>query len=321
MTRARLWVRCAPVLGILAAGGLAAAGAQASPRLTLKLENVTLREALQSVEKETGWDLRIDHRSVRDEPPAGESTPRASFAWTDASLGRICGDMAEKYGFTAKSWGQRVINFEPGAVPVRSPYSASRGGYAFVPIRINRYFNTQADLTANPPAGAQRRPEVSRSGTLTMLIRPDHGDPDTIRGIEKIQVVTDAGPARSGDDGTFLRQGASYNRVDEWELQLSLGELPEGARKIRQLSGELVCYRKVQWVRAEVPLPAGSLPVKRTAGPISLLVKSVDLSRKDAVQADIVAEWASGITLNGEIGGSPTPMLRLRSGTLVGMNW
>jgi hypothetical protein len=301
------------LLGLLAA--ITAVGAAAQPRSTLKLDGVILRDALREIQKDSAWEFYIDHQPVADTHTEGPQA-RASFDFRDASLGKICRDLGAAYGYIPRRWGNRQINFESGKEKPRpSQHQFSRGGFSIVPVKVSRSLQADLDL-------GLERPIVQRTGSVALTVHPEQGDPDVIRGLENVQVITDQGPARSAGDEMLQRRNWSYNRVDEWDVTVPFTEVPPGARRIKLLTGEIVAYRSVKWAKAEIPFPPPEAPFEREVGPVRIAVSRIEHSPATGVKVQFEASWPLGTRLLGLDGEeSAAPNLRLRSGQSVAMNW
>lgn len=217
------------------AGLAAAAPAWAQPRVTLRLPNATLPDALKALQRESGWELKLERTYALDLPrdPQGK---HASFDWSGKPVGGACREVAEAFGLTAQGAGLRQVEFRSGLPPAPKPIvTMSRGGYE---IRLPRL---AVDANARQEFGGKADATVLRNASLELTVRPPDGDPDRIYGILNLQVETDRGPADLETED-YRRGDAEMGAPDEWTAHVRIVHLPPRATEIMRLGGELAVY-------------------------------------------------------------------------------
>jgi hypothetical protein len=302
-------------LALLAALLLPSRPARVQPRVTLKLENVTLPEALKAVRREVGWEFKIGRRPLQDaeEDP---KAPRAGFSWTSASVGRVCRRLGDAFGMKVRIFEPRSVEFMPGGTKAPPPLrEASREGFTFLIAGASKEAEASAVLGKPGP------PVVSRSQSLTLLIRPESGDPDVLTGLADLTVVTDRGPVEDEFQEMLLRAVSGDGSPDEWNIRIPLDRAPAGAREIIRLSGTLIARSAPPWEPIKVSLPsAGELP-ERAGGAAPFRVRRLDLSPFGRVALDLEVSIPAAEPQNG-LGGLdwPPTLLQVRSGRAYPMS-
>jgi hypothetical protein len=323
---AQIWTRIAALaLGWL----LFPPSALAAPRITLKLENVTLVEAARALQRTANRAFlvegvpvlpgpRAENEPARPEVKVDAKARRADFNWNHAPLGRVCRDLEAAFGYSGLWCGNRAVNLVRGQPkPPASPWKVERSGFMLTATRVEQQSSTQtrAVLVLGRP-----RPETSReeqhSLTLILTVRAPDGDPDVVCGLDIFRIATDRG--RIPADPQLCRPwaiGPEPSRTDECQVPIGV---PPGAGKILQLEGELIVRRRVEWVPLELPVSGAKVPLQRQLGSANLLVKRLEMSTDGELTVEYGATWPTDDPLVAlEVDTLPMPMWRLRSGAVA----
>jgi hypothetical protein len=326
---AQIWTRIAALaLGWL----LFPASASAAPRITLKLENVTLVEAARALQRTANRMFLVGGVPVLPGPSA-ENEParpavkvdakarRAGFNWSHAPLGRVCRDLEAAFGYSGVWYGSRAVNLVRGHPKLpASPWKVERSGFMLAATRIERQSSTQtrAVLVLGRP-----RPEISReeSGflTLTLTVRAPDGDPDVVCGLEILRIATDRGPVPVVPQlHPSYAIGREPSGTDECQVPIGLNDVPPVAGKILQLEGELIVRRRVEWVPLELPVSGSAVPFQRQLGSAKLLVERLEMTTDGELTVEYRATWPADDPLGALEGDAlPMPMWRRRSGEVA----
>jgi hypothetical protein len=297
---------------------LLASVAHAAPYVTLKLEKVTLAEALLALQRAIHYRCTIEGSPVSPQAGGDAAAPRASFDWNNAPLGRVSRDLEAAFRHSARWNGPRTIDFSPTAPHQReSPFAVRHEGITLAATRLEWYtsINTSVDLK-----GAQPKPtrHANSGGTLTLAARPDDGDTDLVYGVAGVRVMTDRGPAGVPHEQIFTpgQVGPDPPRLDEALIPIHIGELPPGARRITRLSGELLLSRRAEWTPLEIPISGARLPLRRNVGGAELVVTKLERTPEGELSLEYSLHWRGSETLAAPDDRSFNPVWRLRSGEI-----
>jgi hypothetical protein len=326
---AQIWTRIAALaLGWL----LFPSSARAAPRITMKLENVTLVEAARALQRTANRVFlvegvlvfpgpRAENEPVRPAVKVDAKARRAGFNWSHAPLGRVCRDLEAAFGYSGLWYGTFAVNLVQGhPKPPASPWKVERSGFVLAATRIERQSSTQ---TRTVLVLGRPRPEISReeSGflTLTLTVRARDGDPDVVCGLDILRIATDRGPVPVVPQlYPSYAIGPEPSRTDECQVAIGLNEVPPGARKILQLEGELIVRRRVEWVPLELPVSGAAVPLQRQLGSAKLLVKRLEMTTDGELTVEYWATWPADDPLGAlEVKSLSMPMWRLRSGEVA----
>lgn len=312
MSSARLLV----VLTLLAAL-LCSGPAQALPRLTLRLAQVTFHEALIQVRAETGWDLRGPSGEGSDFYEPADNAPRATFHWRDASLGRVCRDLGAAFRAEPRHAGQNSIRFEPlpaGAPRRPAAHAVSREGLTLAATRVERA--RVLDLEAAPPAPANQV-------DIRLALRPAGGDPGVIYSLNRLAGADDRGSSISWERSEPLRPPTSPDgRPDEWSLDARLRGVDPRATRLAWLEAEVLLFQEVRHHRVEATLSGLQLPFSASAGAVELRLLEARQPGPFSLQVRLEESWPAELEVSSTAHGSPNwpyPTVRLASGRLQRM--
>lgn len=308
-------VRITWLLGLLALV-LAANSARAAQRVTLKLNQVTLHRALQSIRDTIGWDMRGPSGEGTDFYEPADNAPKADFTWKNAAIGKVCRDLGEAFRCTPTYGDRGVIQFEAKPLAVAPPQlSTSREGIAFTVDSVAMTRTT--DLGVAKPVN---KDELK----LRLLVRPFDNDLDFLYSVDKVQAVDNLGHALKWDRKEPLRPqtpGSGEGRPDEWQVDATFPGVDSRARQLSRLEGELTLFQEVQNLRVEVPLSA-QFPLKQTAGPVEINVQQVVQPGSATIIVRYDVSWPSELEVSTAIHGAPGwpyAAARLASGRITRM--
>lgn len=296
-------------------GALAAAApAGAQPRVTLRLQNATLPDALRAIQRESGWEMKLERTFALD-LPADPQGKRASFDWDGQPVGRVCRDVAAAFGLTAQGAGLRQVEFRSGLPTTPKPLVImSRGGFE---IRLSRLV---VDANARQEFGGKAAGNILRNAGLELTVRPPDGDPDRIYGILNLQVETDRGPAELETDD--LRRGdAEMGAPDEWAAHVRIVRVPARATEIVRLGGELAVYPAPPRTPIRLDLSTARPAFPKGLDPITLRLNDLQI-QNGRVRFNAEAVWSPNVQGLGQtVSEWQLPALTTQSGriyTLVG---
>lgn len=278
----------------------------AAPRLTLKLQNVTLPEAVQRLRREYGWKFELA-------APAGNITKRASFDWREATVGMVFRQLSASYGVTARQGARPgIYRFEPATLP--SGEMQIREGVA-VTLRRLRQEEVRTQIIGAAGAAVERTLEV------LIGIRPLDGDPEVIYGLDRLRGIDDLGnEVRPVMPGFVRRLNDSLpgSAPDEWILRIPMeGALPQSTR-LQTLEGEVVFYRSARSFHFETPLGEKQIAPLQ-AGPMRITAIAVEQNGA-LLRGGFAVTWPKEIEVSSSAAAMPgmiAPWGRLQDGTLV----
>ena len=309
-----MWMRGSRfILGML--GTLAvAAPAVAQPRVTLRLQNATLPDALKALQRESGWEFKLERTYALD-LPADPQGKRGSFDWNGKPVGSACREVAEAFGLTAQGAGLRQVELRAGLPSASRPlFTMNRGGFE---IRLSR---PVVDANARQEFGGKADANVLRNASLELTVRPPDGDPDRIYGILNLQVETDRGPADLETDD-YRRGDAEMGAPDEWTAHIRIVHLPPRATEIVRLGGELAVYPAPPRTPIRLDLSTARPAFPKGLDPVTLRLNDFQL-QDGRVRFNAEAVWSSNVLGLGQtVNEWQLPALTTQSGriyTLVG---
>ena len=279
---------------------------QAAPRLTLKLQNVTLPEAIQRLRREYGWKLELG-------ASIAPSTKRASFDWRAATVGTVFRQLSAAYGVGARL-GERPGLYRFEASQPSGGETQLREGVA---VTLRRLRQEEVRTQAIGAAGAT----VERSLDVLLAVRPLEGDPDVLYGLDRLRGVDDLGnEVRPVMPGFLRRMNESLpgSAPDEWLLRIPLeGTLPQ-SKRLQSLEGEVLFYRSAKSHRFETPLGEREIAPLQ-AGPMRISAISVE-QHGALLRGGYAVTWPKEFEVSSSaaaMAGMIAPWGRLADGTLV----
>ncbi len=343
MSRARSHVRprISPWLIVSALLPLMGVGVDVSadnPRLTLKLENVSLADAVQRLSQDSG--VSVTTWALPDGPQPPELLEKVNFDWRGVPFSRAFRQLCEKFHLQPmrQPGGYQLY---PGAPPVPKALKA----VGFFQAQGVKMSARQILVSATPRALNFTGEEFDGGdGNLQLTVGCELADLDADR-VAGLRNVT----ARD-DKGTILTFGpeaeasGDYNPSaypDEWITSVGLPEPHPAARKLVAVEGDLMIYKRFQHHRAEIPLPLTAKSVEKKVGLLSLLVSDYVPERRQPVAQDrgpvggpagenpgeqqgaqlkVRVYYPAGLE-NGVLNQWSQPLLRTTSGRIVTAGW
>ena len=296
------------ILGALVALAVAAPVA-AQPRITLRLRNATLPDTLKALQRESGWEFKLERTYALDLPPDPQGK-RASFEWSGKPVGSACRDVAEAFGLTAQGAGLRQVEFRSGLPPAPKPLiTMSRGGFEL------RLAQLVVDANARHEFGGKAEGTILRDASLELTVRPPDGDPDRIYGILNLHVETDRGPADLESDD-YRRGDAEMGAPDEWTTRIRITRMPPRATEIVRLGGELAIYPAPPKTPLRLDLSTARPPFPKGLDPITLRLNDLQL-QDGRVRFNVEAAWSANALGLGQAANEwPLPALTTQSGRI-----
>ena len=304
----------------------------AAPRLTMKLDRVTLVEALRAVTRQVGAEFLVGGKPLT-EIKTDPDPARASFNWSQVPLGVACHDLAKAYGYVVNHSDSATADFRKDPIADKTPFKVTVPGCTFL--------ITGVEKRARGEDGANNG-DTGFSGTLWLSARPDHHDPDLLFALNQTRITTDLGPARAIPPGEPLYASRG---LDEMMLWVPLDRIPPGARKLT-VESRLVSYRGMRYEHAEIPLPASgpapkgglnkaalaepaavpAAPFETTVGPVRLQIRKLEHTSANGTRLELEATWPGEIKasvdtlLGSRFADWPVPITKKRSGQFLYFN-
>lgn len=278
----------------------------AAPRLTLKLKNVTLPEAVQRLRREYGWKFELA-------APAANITKRSSFDWREATVGTVFRQLSTAYGVTARQGERPGIYRLETATPPTGETQVREG----VAVTLRRLRQEEVRTQVIGAAGAA----VERTLEVLIGIRPLDGDPEVIYGLDRLRGLDDLGnEVRPVTPGLLRRLNDSLpgSAPDEWLLRVPMeGALPQSTR-LQTLEGEVVFYRSARSFHFETPLGEKQVAPLQ-AGPMRITAIAVEQNGA-LLRGGFAVTWPKEVEVSSTAAAMPgmiAPWGRLADGTLV----
>lgn len=274
-------------IGMWCVLGMAAPVRAANPRITLKLDQVTCEQALESINRASGISVQlqgvprpVDPTRGRLTGPLAKLNEPASFEWNNVPLGRVLRELGARYNLRFQQHGT-LYSVMPGP-PVRGAakapagkprYLVERDGFRLYPVSIS--VSSQREL--NLEAGENR--SMGERLLVGLKVEWPEGEPDALIGFDSIAARDDLGnvlhwnapPGRLG----IPQLGSHF--PDEWVSTVQLLDPHPRARKLAWLEGELLVYGVYRSLSAEVALEGASLPASRKLADIELQLTRLEL--------------------------------------------
>lgn len=272
-----------------------AAPAAAAPRLTLRLENVTLHETLRQLQAFYGTPIRGTGGEGAADYAERPGAPRSSFQWERAGIGVVLRDVARQFGLRAETHPDGSIALEPRTVAPQG-LTLNREGLV---ISLRRVRQSESRSQSAPAAPV----EVKRSVELSLEIHPQEGDPDLLYALENLRARDEAG--RDLPAAPPVRRIAGFQPggfPDEWSVAASFGGFHPAARLLSSIEGEVVLYREAATHRVEVPVGEVRPGGEWTAGPARL--RAPELSAAEGRPGRFFLAWPREVEIQGGSEGS-----------------
>ncbi len=284
------------VVGLVALAPLS--GRTDSPKITMKLTGATAVEALDAISKVAGQ--RIDSTNIRraqgdpgkvvgNAPPT--ATEKADFNWDNTSFARAFREVCTRFNLRPyRNGATYVINpsFQAPEVPVvRRVGLVEKAGI--------KLFARRSSINDYRSVNFMGGDDFGGGGNLSLEIGAELGDleADSIAGFANVSARDDTGGILTSDQNRY--GGGYYGNSafpDEWTGSVGLAAPGPKAKKLEWLEGDLMVYRSVKSLKAEVPLPLTGKSVRRQIGDVLLVVSGVEVAgakpeEKDDDEADL----------------------------------
>jgi hypothetical protein len=272
--------RAAVALLALLAAGLAGP-ARAQPRLTLRLENVTLPETLQRLSAFYG-------RRLHAEANVGGPT-RTTFDWREAGVGVVLRDVSAQFAVTPRPEGEGGLRFAAGR-PAEAGLSLTREGVALT-VREIRQHEARSRTAGGAPGPAER------TVTLALVVRPLDGDPLALHSLEAPRARDSAGGLLQPASPSIRWTPAPAAFPDEWPVEVAFTGVAAGARELTAVDLDVVLYRAARTHRLETP-PALEAGREWAVGPAQ--VRRLEFPGGRRPEGRFVLVWPRGVEIEGE---------------------
>jgi hypothetical protein len=307
-----------PASWLLALTVFLALPAAASPRVTLRLEKVTLHEAIRRLSQETGIIFRTDQGAGQEgfqEPPGAA---RVDLKWENAPLGAVIRELCSTFALTPVPAGDEGFWFQSQPHPKPSEVISGRTALSLASLH-------QSERTRVVPGAAGAAPE--RRLDLGLVLRALDGDADTLGPLTRLS-LTDSG-GRTVEVPLPGTPGEPRLPDERCFNGLSVPWNGEPAARLRKLEAELSVYERVEERRLVLPLPL--LPDGQVRPPGALLEQEVGAVHLKVLRAAVDQhsnecrpyfagdvglrlEWPAGVDVVLDGLGSVRGALRTRAG-------
>jgi hypothetical protein len=307
---------------LLAVVVLSRPAAADNPRVSLKVENATCAEAAAALGKAAGIPVEIYRPPQREGAPAPKPIPalkeKASFDWSNVRFAQALRQLCGRYELVARGY-RGVYQLYPGgaglpaSMPEKPVGLVTRNGLRLFARGIQIYENQSRSVNF---AGGPANDWGSASMSFSLSAIFDDGDAATIAGLENVVAADDLGnfmPARPQFQEYYSDFGGPSSYPDEWSGGANFDVPPPNARKLAWLEGDLMVYRTIRPVRAEVPLPLREKVVRQEVGELTFV-----LSRYRSGTEEMGEEDDTVVLPDQNIGPMPEPSgPRLRMQSMV----
>lgn len=271
-----------PVLVLALAALVGAPASAANPKLSLKLEAVTCRQAVDALVKATGVPINLNE--LRAGPGAAprldgdQTAKRASFDWSKARLGQALRELCREFDLDVNRFSGNYSLLPNRAAP---GIPAAKPKVVFQKDGL-RIYPSSLSVSSNRTINFERDGEPGQNSNLNLRLKvewPD-GDPETLAGFDNVVARDDLGnlleyqQRLGGMDFGGLNFGSRF--PDEWSGNVNLSDQHPRARKIQWLEGDLLVYKVYRSVRLEVPLAEKSTTGAASSGLVKAQILGID---------------------------------------------
>ncbi len=256
---------------------LGATARAANPPVSLRVQTVTVTEACRRLQEAA-------HTPIV--PPAGDNLQdRASFDWTDTTLADALRQICEHYHLrpARRAEGGFMLHpiFQAAAAPVKPVGLLNRGGTRLQAAGVAYYENRSQSFHPSIPGFNSSSLNVSLSVVL------QHGDAESIAGIENAVARDDLGnilTAPAAPNYNYSYSGGTF--PDEWIRSTQFSLPNTKARRLHWLEGDLMVFRSVKALHAEIALPLSGAVSTARAGAAMFVVSRYRVIPKPAREND-----------------------------------
>ena len=260
----------------------AAPGWGANPTLSLTLEDVNARQAVEALARASGTQVQIALYPRSADQPVPENVlhldSKTRFDWKGVSFANALRQLCDYYRLQAFRDGPDTYTLRPSGSALRPVLPRPRGaGYVekegvvfWVP---QLYVETRRTVNFRPDP-----PHVQNTSTLRFQVqlRMKAGDAATIAGIENLRAQDDRGTRLVGQETRAFPRPFRDTFPDEWDDHYSLSGPHPSATKLEWLEGDLMVYSRMVPLTAEVPLALPEAGLQRQLGDVSVDVLRID---------------------------------------------
>lgn len=269
MVRTYLRAALAFALAVIAAPP---AGAE-NPRITLKLENVTAREAMDRLGAAAGLTVELFRAEPADgpQPPLPGLDQKSSFDWAGVPFAQALRQLCRRYHLEPARTLQGytlVPEDAPPALPAKKVGLTRKNSVQVYAQSVATYSGRSTSFTGEGEG---------ENGGLSLQVGFDLGDLDAERleGVGDVVAQDDQGNFLVADQPHFSGAMAS-GYPDEWTAGFNLSQPHPRARKLNWVEGTLYGFRGFKTLRAEVPLPPERKQVRTQLGDWLIVVSGYE---------------------------------------------
>lgn len=260
----------------------AAAARASNPQLSLALEEVTCKQALEALTKATGLPFELREPSL----PPGAKLPepyarlqqRRNFTWRNVRLAFALRQLCGEYGLRASRYSNS-FSFNPNAgPPVADPppkISVVKQGMTISPSYIAMSSQRSQNLETGQAA------DQSTNLNLRLKLQWPEGEPDTVVGFDNVVARDDQGNVLlwNAPFSGSRRPSTSGGYPDEWYDNLSLTDPHPRATKLQWLEADLLVYGVYRPVNLEIPLTDKERIGAKRSGDVEASIQSFEMPK------------------------------------------
>jgi hypothetical protein len=261
---------------------LAAPSRAENPRVSLKVENATAREAAAQLSRAAGIQVDVYPPAIPAEanpPVPAPLEQKASFDWTGTTFARALRQLCEKYGLRPNPRPAGGYTLYPAAgAAVPAPAQKPVGLFEKNGVRLFARGINVTDYRAISFANGVPLFGPGASLSLHLACELADGDAERIAGVQNLTARDDLGNLILSDDQGRSYYSSGYGQYpDEWSGSVTFTPPHPKAKKLQWVEGDLMAYSTVTPLRVELPLPfAGKSARKEAGGLIFLLSRYQD---------------------------------------------
>ncbi|HTE17530.1 MAG TPA: hypothetical protein VK689_04010, partial [Armatimonadota bacterium] len=265
-----------------------------NPKLSLKLTDVTGREAFAALSRASGIPINVIGVS---EPMPGEDAPphvkilreKASFDWSDTTFARALRQLLQRYQLQVIPSGDAGYQLFPSDGAPVAARPARRVG--LVEKNRLRLFLRSLGSTTGRAIDFEGAQEPSDQGSLWVRIgcELEDGDAGMLAGIANLTAKDDQGSILATDEpfpppGGFYgaRDHGNQRLPDEWSIHANLPQPHPRARKLAWLEGDVMVFKTYRTLQVQFPLPEGDKPVSTKLTDATLEILKFEAGRAAA---------------------------------------
>jgi len=252
----------------------------ANPKITLKLDNVRLDEAVKQLATASGVTLSLPEGN---RPGRGEMA--SSFDWKDITFAKALRELCVRFMLQPNRNASGYMlypSFQPPAgAPVKRIGLVEKAGVRLYARGVGMNDYRRIDFVGGNNSGGG-------NVNVDLVCELGDGDSETVAGVANVRARDDQGTLLAQPGAQPYYSGYSGGVYpDEWMGSVNTPAPHPKAKKLQWLEGDLMVFKSVKAFRVEVPVPLKERVVRKEAGDLTLVVSRFR-SEKDPDDDDVV---------------------------------